>query len=141
MKSRPSRALKNALRLPNARAYPYRFPRDRRQLGGRFSVEENARRLLRFFYFARRLMQGLAAWTLSIAECEVKRATGRHSFFHADAARLFRERLHEQEKRCADIDESRDAEIDGFIDEMLSATDSAELLVGVHQVAGRALQT
>jgi len=123
------------------RAYPYRFPRDRRQLGGKFSVEENARRLLRFFYFERRLMQALGAWTLSIPEFEVKLETGRQIFYHADAARLLRERLHEQEKRLAEIDQHRDAEIDRFIEELLSARDPVELLVGVHQVVGRALQT
>ena len=46
------------------KAYPYRFPRDARQLGGKYSVAENSRRLLRFFYFERRLMQALGAWTL-----------------------------------------------------------------------------
>src|SRR5204862_3525421 len=59
---------------------------------------------------------------------------------HADAARLLRERLNEKEKRWAEVDQFRDAEIDRFIEEMLSAGDPAELLVGVHQVAGRALQ-
>jgi hypothetical protein len=73
-------------------------------LGGKFSVKENARRLLRFFYFERRLAQALGAWTLSIPEFEVKLETGRHIFFHADAARLFRERLSEQEMRLKDID-------------------------------------
>jgi len=68
------------------RAFPYRFPRDSRQLGGKYSVAENARRLLRFFYFERRLMQALGAWTLSIPEFEVKLETGRHIFYHADAA-------------------------------------------------------
>src|SRR6266404_2318427 len=122
-------------------AYPYRFPRDPRQLGGKYSVAENARRLLRFFYFERRLMQALGAWTLSIPEFEVKLETGRHIFYHADAARLLRERLHEQEKRFADVDQHRDAEIDRFIEEVLSASDAAELLTGIHQVAGKALQT
>src|SRR6188474_1879933 len=79
--------------------FPYRFPRDGRLLGGKFSVAENARRLLRFFYFERRLMQALGAWTLSIPEFEVKLETGRHIFYHADAARLLRERLTEQEMR------------------------------------------
>src|SRR5439155_4931228 len=79
--------------------------------------------------------------TLSIPEFEVKLEMGRHIFYHADAARLFRERLHEQEKRLADIDSYRDAEIDRFIEEMLSASNPAEFLVGVHQVAGKALQT
>src|SRR5213595_1145080 len=106
-------------------AYPYRFPRDRRQLGGKYSVAENARRLLRFFYLERRLMQALGAWTLSIPEFEVKLESGRHIFYHADAARSVRERLHEQEFRLADIDNHRDADIDFFIEEMLSASNPA----------------
>src|SRR6266704_278708 len=122
------------------RAYPYRFPRDARQLGGKYSVEENARRLRRWFYFERRLMQALGAWTLSIPEFEVKLETGRHIFYHADVARSVRERLHEQEFRLSDIDNHRDADIDRFIEEMLNASNPAELLVGVHQVAGRALE-
>jgi hypothetical protein len=121
--------------------YPYRFPRDRRQLGGKYSVQENARRLQRFFYFERRLMQALGAWTLSLREFEVKLETGRHIFYHGDAARLLRERLNEQEVRLKDVDGFRDAEIDRFIEEMLSAESACELLVGVHQVIGRALAT
>src|SRR5579864_7201514 len=122
-------------------AYPYRFPRDPRRLGGKYSVQENARRLLRFFYFERRLMQALGAWTLSIREFEVKLETGRHIFYHEDAARLFRERHNEQEVRLKDVDAFRDPEIDRFIEEMLSAASSCELLVGVHQVLGNALAT
>src|SRR5262245_20136347 len=114
------------------RQFPFRFPRDPRMLGGKFSVAENARRLRRFFYFERRLMQALGAWTLSIPEFEVKLETGRHIFYHADAARFLRERLSEQELRPKVIDEFRDAEIDGFIEEMLSQTSAPELLVGVH---------
>lgn len=121
--------------------YPFRFPVDRRQLGGKFNVKENGRRLMRFFYFERRLMQALGSWTLGIPEFEVKIETGRHIFYHADAARLLRERLTEQEFRPHVIDAFRDAEIDAFIDEMLSAENAAELLVGVHQVVGRAIET
>jgi hypothetical protein len=121
------------------RLYPYRFPRDPRLLGGKFAVAENSRRLLRLFYFERRLMQALGAWTLSIPEFEVKIETGRHIFFHADAARVLRERLTEQETRLSEIDRFRDAEVDRFIEEMLSATSAPAFLVGVHQVAGKAL--
>src|SRR5881628_1566305 len=109
-------------------AYPYRFPRDARQLGGKYSVAENARRLRRCFYFERRLMQALGAWTLSIPEFEVKVETGRHIFYHADAARLLRERLSEQEMRPKDIDAFRDAEIDRFLDELLSAAECIDVL-------------
>lgn len=135
-----SRPDERAAAASRARHYPYRFPRDSRHLGGKFSVEENSRRLLRFFYFERRLMQALGAWTLSIPEFEVKLETGRHIFFHGDAARALRERLHEQERRFAEIDGYRDSEIDLLVEEVLSATDAAELLVGIHQVLGRALQ-
>ncbi|MBS0632499.1 MAG: hypothetical protein JSS11_11330 [Verrucomicrobia bacterium] len=121
--------------------YPYRFPVDRRQLGGKFTVKENSRRLLRFFYFERRLMHALGSWTLTIPDYEVKLETGRHIFWHADAARFLRERLTEQEYRPKVIDAHRDPEIDRFIDEMLSAESPAELLVGVHQVVGKAIAT
>lgn len=135
-----SRPAERAAATERGRTYPYRFPRDGRQLGGTFSVEENGKRLLRFFYFERRLMQALGAWTLSIPEFEVKLETGRHIFYHADAARGLRERLREQERRLQDIDAFRDPAIDRFIEELLSAADAPELLVGIHQVAGRALQ-
>jgi hypothetical protein len=122
-------------------AFPYRFPRDHRVLGGKFSVEENRRRLLRYFYFERRLAQALGSWTLAIPEFEVSIETGRHIFFHADAARTLRERLTEQETRLADIDGFRDAEIDRFIEEICLCEDTPELLAGIHQVAGQALST
>jgi len=123
------------------KAFPYRFPRDGRLLGGKFTVAENARRLQRYFYFERRLMQGLGAWTLSIPEFEVKLETGRHIFYHGDAARGLRERLSEQELRLKDIDAFRDPEIDLLLEEFLSAADAPELLAGLHQVLGRALTT
>jgi hypothetical protein len=134
-----SRPEERAAAADRSRTFPFRFPRDSRRLGGKFSVEENGRRLLRFFYFERCLMQALGSWTLTIPEFEVKLETGRHIFYHADAARLLRERLHEQEHRLADIDEHRDPEIDLLIEEMLSAANAPEFLAGVHLVAGSAL--
>ena len=91
-----SRADERAAAAERRRAFPYRFPRDSRQLGGAFSVEENSRRLLRYFYFERRLAQAIGSWTLTIPEFEVKLETGGHMFWHADAARLLRERFHYQ---------------------------------------------
>lgn len=123
------------------RRYAFRFPRDGRELGGKFTVAENAGRLLRYFYLERRLMQALGAWTLSIPEFEVKLETGRHIFYHADAARLIRERLSEQEMSLKAVDAFRDAQIDQLLDELLSADSAAALLVGVHQVLGQALYT
>lgn len=123
------------------RDFPYRFPKDRRQIHGKYDVRENSRRLLRIFYFERRLAQAIGAWTLAIPEFEVKVESGRHLFYHADAAFHLRERLYEQETGLKKIDEYRDAEIDRFIEELLSAESAPEFLVGLHQVAGRALET
>ncbi len=136
-----SRPEQRATATQRRAAFPYNFPRDTRKLGGKFTVEENARRLQRFFYLERCLAQGLGSWTLAIPEFEVKLETGRHIFWHADAGRRFRERLSEQEKRPVAIDSFRDSDIDKLIDEVLSAEDTPELLVGVHQVLGRALET
>lgn len=122
-------------------AFPYRFPRDPRIMGSRFTVADNARRVQRFFYFERRLAHAIGAWTLAIPEFEVKLECGRHIFWHMDAARTFRERLTEQERGLKAIDTFTDPDIDRFIAEMLSAADAPELLVGLHQVLGRALET
>ncbi len=136
-----SRPEQRAAAAARRAAYPYRFPRDTRKMGGKFTVDENAQRLLRCFYFTRRIAQGLGSWTLAIPDFEVKIETGRHIFWHADAACRLRDRLHQQEKRLSEIDSHRDPEIDLFIEEMLSAEDTPELLTGVHLVAGRALAT
>src|SRR5690348_2987984 len=82
-----TRAEERAAAVQRRAAYPYKFPRDLRKIGGKYTVEENSSRLLRFFYFERRLAQGLGSWTLTIPDFEVKIETGRHLFWHADAAR------------------------------------------------------
>lgn len=121
--------------------FPYRFPRDLRSLGGKFTVKENAERLQRYFYFERRLSHALGSWTLAIPEFEVKLETGRHIFYHMDAANTLRTRLSEQERGLTIIDGYRNEEIERVIEEALSAADTPELLVGIHRVIGRALET
>src|SRR4029078_2543755 len=82
-----SRPAERAAAAERRKQYPYRFPRETRRLGGKFTVAENARRLLRYFYFERRLAQALGGWTMAIGDFEVAIETGRHIFYHADAAR------------------------------------------------------
>lgn len=136
-----SRPQERAAAVERSRAHPYRFPRDPRQLGGKFTVDENRERLLRYFYFERRLAQALGSWTLAIPEFEVSIETGRHIFYHADAGRTLRERLTEQEITVAKVDGYRNDEVDAFFEELLLAEDTPELLVGAHQVLGEALRT
>ncbi len=136
-----SRENERAAAAARRAAFPYAFPRDMRKLGGAFTVDENARRLSRFFALERSISHGLGSWTLAIPEFEVKVETGRHIFWHMEAARILRQRLNEQEQRIGQIDAFRDADIDRVIEEVLSAQDVPELLVGIHQVLGRALET
>ena len=136
-----SRPEERAAAAERRRAYPYRFPRDNRQLGGKFTVAQNQGRLLRYFYFERRLAQALGSWTLAIPEFEVSLETGRHIFYHADAARTLRERLTEQELTLKKIDAFRDERIDRLIEECLLSADTPELLVAMHQVLGQQLAT
>ncbi len=77
---------------------------------------------------------------MSIPEFEVKVEAGRHLFYHSDAAKNLRDRLYEQETSLKKIDDYRDTEIDRFVEELLSAHDTAEFLVGLHQVAGKSLE-
>jgi len=136
-----TRPLERTAAAERRAAFPFRFPRDTRRLGGRFTVEENAKRLQRLFLFERCVAHGLGSWTLTIPDFEVKVETGRHIFWHMDAARQLRQRLTEQECRLEQIDGFRDPDIEALIEEALSAADSPELLAGMHHVIGRALQT
>src|SRR3954468_10901075 len=119
-----SRPAERAAAAERRAAYPYRFPRDARPMGGAFTVAENSRRLLRYFHLARRLGGGLGSWTLAIPDFEVKIETGRHIFWHYDAAARLRARLHEQEQPLPTIDAHRDAEVDRFVEELLSGEDT-----------------
>src|SRR5262245_62164269 len=92
-----SRTDERAAALVRKAAVPDHLPKDRREIVWAFTVEENARRLMRFFYFERCLGHALGSWTLAIPELEVMLETGRHIFYHMDAARTLRERLTEQE--------------------------------------------
>ena len=58
------------------RSFAYKFPRDRRNMSGKFDVTQNADRLLRYFYLERRLGQAIGAWTLAIPETRGTRTLG-----------------------------------------------------------------
>jgi hypothetical protein len=136
--SRPEERFAAEQRL---REFPFRFPNSHLRLGGSYTVAKNAQILQRCCHLHRRLSHGLGSWTLGIPEFEVKIETGRHIFWHMDAARELRQRLVEQERRLDQIDGFRDVELDQVIDEALSASDAAELLVGLHLVIGQGLIT
>ena len=87
-------------------------------------MAENGRRLLRFFYLERRLAQALGHGRWRSRNSKSRSRPAGTSFIAADAAHGLRQRLLEQEKTLPKIDAFRDAEIDQFIEELLSAADS-----------------
>lgn len=112
----------------------YNFPEDPRQLGGAFTVEENADRLLRFFYYERLAARAHAGWSMGTPEFEVKVEYGRHIFYHAESANRIRERLTELRTSTESTDNFRNDEIELFIDELMASESPAHFLCGMYGV-------
>lgn len=112
----------------------YNFPEDPRQLGGAFTVDENADRLLRFFYCERLAARAHAGWSMGTPEFEVKVEYGRHIFYHAEAAKRIRERLTELRTSTDTTDSFRDDEIDLFFAELIASESPAHFLCGMYGV-------
>lgn len=112
----------------------YRFPNDPRQIGGAYTVEENARLLQRYFYFERLLTRALAGWSMGTPEFEVKIEYGRHMYYHVEAADAIRTRVTELRISREALDEYRDDEIESFFTELLYAESPAHFLAGTYGV-------
>src|SRR5580765_4828324 len=70
-------------------------PWDRRELPGRFSVEETARRVGNYKWVEIRLFEVLGGWVATVPELDVKLVLGRHTYHHAWHAELWHKRLPE----------------------------------------------
>lgn len=66
---------------------------DRRSFGGRFSVQENSRRLANYRYLEVELMELLAGWSHTTPQLALKATCGYHVYDHAQAADMLGERL------------------------------------------------
>lgn len=106
---------------------------DRREFGGRFSVQENSRRLANYRYLEIQLMEFLGGWCHTTAPLAHKAAFGYHVYDHAQAATLIGERL-EQLRSSA---ERQEPATDAFAQlcEVVWKLDSAvDRLVAVYRV-------
>jgi hypothetical protein len=112
----------------------YDFPEDPRQLGGAFTVDENADRLLRFFCFERLASRAHAGWLMGTPEFEVKVEYGRHIFYHAEAAKRMRDRLTELRTSPDTTDSYRNDEIELFFDELMTSESPAHFVCGIYGV-------
>ena len=112
----------------------FQFPKDTRRLGGDFTVEENAARLLRFFLFERNILRSLAGWMMGTPEFEVKVEFGRHINMHAEAGMKFRTRLSELRTAEETTDKFKSADIAEFFSELIYSETPAHFVAALYGV-------
>ncbi|WP_420632254.1 hypothetical protein [Candidatus Leptofilum sp.] len=104
-----------------------------------YSVEENVKRFLRYAWIEKRAMEVGLFWLASTPEWEVKEALGLHLSLDADHAADIRVRVSEMRNPMPRMDVSPDPAIDQFFDELLTAQDTVEKIVGLYGVLKPAL--
>ncbi len=113
-------------------------PWDRRELPGIFSVEESARRVGHYKWAEIKLFEVLGGWVATVPELDVKLVLGRHTWFHAEHAKRWDERLPElREMNRERLNTPPNDEFVTFMDsvrEPEAAEHTIEKLVGVYRV-------
>ncbi|MEX2110794.1 MAG: hypothetical protein WD802_09345 [Gemmatimonadaceae bacterium] len=105
-----------------------------------YTVEDNVQRLLRLHWTERRLMDLMLAHLASTPVWEVKCALALHQWCAAEHADWLRERISEMRHPAPPLDQRPDAGLDAFLEEVLRATTTEELLVGIYGVTLPALR-
>ena len=113
-------------------------PWDRRELPGRFDVEETARRVGNYKWIEMRLFELLGGWVATVPELDVKMRLGTHCYHHAWHAELWHKRLPElREMNPERLTVPANEELVAFVDAM-SEPEAPQLtiekLVGVYRV-------
>jgi hypothetical protein len=99
-----------------------------------FSIDENVRRLVRFHWVERRLMLLAVARLPSTPEWEVKCALALHQWLAVSHAHVLRTRISEMRNPMPRLDVAPDRALDAFLEELLRAEDTVELLAGLYGV-------
>ena len=105
-----------------------------------YSVDENVQRLLRLHWTERRLMSTMLAHLASTPEWEVKCALSLHQWYAAEHAEWLRGRIAEMRHPVPPLEESPDAGLNAFLEEVLRAETTTELLAGIYGIALPALR-
>lgn len=104
-----------------------------------YSVEENVTRFLRYAWIEKRLMDVGLYWLASTPEWEVKEALGLHLHQDADHVAAIRERVTDMRSPAPRMDVSPDPKIDQFFEELQSAENTRDKIVGLYGVLRPAL--
>jgi hypothetical protein len=104
-----------------------------------YSVDENARRLARYATVERRLLHILAGHLQGVPEYEVKGMLARHLWEDAEHCDSLRRRLPELRGHDRSVEQELAGPLGRFLDEVLRAQNTVELLAGVYGVVKPAL--
>ena len=96
-----------------------------------YSVEESVRRLVRFYWMEKRLSEIAVARLPATPEWEVKCALALHQWLDGEHADALRRRITEMRSPPPPLDRAPDPALDAFLDEVLRAHDTTELLAGL----------
>ena len=119
---------------------------DLRQVGGAFSVDESARRLIHYRYAEIACFQALAGWIATMASPKLKIVMAEHAYqdaIHADALGRRLPELRIQENidmtvpptlRVADVRRPPNEEFAAFVQAMQDQDEELPRLVGVYRV-------
>jgi hypothetical protein len=99
------------------------------------SIDENVRRLVRFHWVERRLMLIAVAHLPATPEWEVKCALALHQWLDVGHASALRTRITEMRNPAPRLDIAPDPSLEAFLEELVRAEDTVELLAGVYGVA------
>jgi hypothetical protein len=113
-------------------------PWDRRELPGRFSVEETARRVGNYKWIEMKIFELMGGWVATVPEVDIKLRLGTHCYHHAFHSELWHKRLPElREMNPERLTVPANPEMEAFVD-ALGDPESAELtiekLVGLYRV-------
>ena len=112
-------------------------PWDRRELPGRFTVEQTAVRVGHYKWLEMKLFEALGGWIATVPEIDIKTKLGTHCYHHAWHAELWHKRLPELREMNQDRLTSAPEGVDAFMDAVVEpeAKDlTIEKLVGVYRV-------
>lgn len=113
-------------------------PWDRRDLPGRFSVDETAKRVGHYKWIEMRLFELMGGWVAVAPELDVKLRLGTHCYHHAWHSELWHRRLPELREMNPDrLTQAPNPELEAFVAALAepeAAEQTIEKLVGLYRV-------
>lgn len=104
------------------------------------SVESSTELLLRYNYVKRRLVEIASAHITSVPEWELKTGLSLHLWLDAEHSSLIRKRVSEMREPPLHLDDVPAEPLRLFLDELLWAETSLELIIGIYQLVRPALR-